>query len=100
MLVLGVIIDTFAGLRSESEKKEWDKNNVCFICGLNKKDIDKSENKNDFYEHTKLKHNMLKYLFYIAYINEKQDTELTGIESYVKECLQSRSIKWFPMRGK
>jgi len=32
-LILGVIIDTFAALRSEKQEKEDILNNSCFICG-------------------------------------------------------------------
>ncbi len=37
-------------------------------------------------------------MFYIAYINNKDKTELTGIESYVKHCLDQKEIKWFPIQ--
>ena len=32
-LIFGVIIDTFADLRSEKNKKEYQLKNTCFICG-------------------------------------------------------------------
>lgn len=32
-LIFGVIIDTFADLRSEKQQKETDLKNTCFICG-------------------------------------------------------------------
>lgn len=31
-LIFGVIIDTFADLRSEKQQKETDLKNTCFIC--------------------------------------------------------------------
>lgn len=33
-LIFGVIIDTFADLRSEKQQKETDLKNTCFICGM------------------------------------------------------------------
>lgn len=33
-LIFGVIIDTFAGLRSEKQQKEEILKNTCFICGM------------------------------------------------------------------
>lgn len=39
-IIAGVIIDTFAKLREEEEKKRDDIKNVCFICGLNRQDFE------------------------------------------------------------
>ena len=36
-LIFGVIVDTFADLRSERQAKEETIKNSCFICGLNRK---------------------------------------------------------------
>ena len=36
-LIFGVIVDTFADLRSERQVKEETMKNSCFICGLNRK---------------------------------------------------------------
>jgi inositol 1,4,5-triphosphate receptor type 1 len=36
-LIFGVIIDTFADLRSEKQTKEEVIKNSCFICGLERK---------------------------------------------------------------
>ena len=39
---------------------------------------------------------MWNYVFYIAYIKDKDDTEYTGIESYVADKLALDEITWFP----
>jgi len=39
---------------------------------------------------------MWNYLFYIAYVREKESTEYTGIESYVADQLERNEIQWFP----
>lgn len=39
-LIFGVIIDTFADLRSEKQLKETTLKNTCFICGLNRSAFD------------------------------------------------------------
>ena len=38
-LIFGVIIDTFADLRSEKQNKEEIIKNSCFICGESKSDL-------------------------------------------------------------
>ena len=46
---VGIIIDTFAVLREEEEKKKNDFENYCFICGIDRDTLDKkSDNKKGF----------------------------------------------------
>ncbi|KRW98640.1 hypothetical protein PPERSA_00228 [Pseudocohnilembus persalinus] len=96
-MLSGIIIDTFGELRSENEEKEKDRKNYCFICGLNRRDLDHLSAKQSFNEHTSIKHNMWNYLYYIAYIKDKPSTNYTGIETYVAECLKNNDISWFPI---
>ena len=39
-LIFGVIIDTFADLRNEKQKKDDIIRNTCFICGLERRSFD------------------------------------------------------------
>lgn len=87
-LIFGVIIDTFADLRSEKQQKELILKNTCFICGINRSAFD---NKTiSFEEHIRNEHNMWHYLFFIVLIKVKDPTEFTGPESYVNEMVKVR----------
>ncbi|XP_034023350.1 inositol 1,4,5-trisphosphate receptor type 1-like [Thalassophryne amazonica] len=93
-LIFGVIIDTFADLRSEKQKKEEILKTTCFICGLER---DKFDNKTvTFEEHIKIEHNMWHYLFFIVLVKVKDSTEYTGPESYVAEMIREHNLDWFP----
>uniref|UniRef100_A0A8C4IQV4 Inositol 1,4,5-trisphosphate receptor n=1 Tax=Dicentrarchus labrax TaxID=13489 RepID=A0A8C4IQV4_DICLA len=93
-LIFGVIIDTFADLRSEKQKKEEVLKTTCFICGLER---DKFDNKTvTFEEHIKEEHNMWHYLFFIVLVKVKDSTEYTGPESYVAEMIDEHNLDWFP----
>ncbi|XP_030748640.1 inositol 1,4,5-trisphosphate receptor isoform X3 [Sitophilus oryzae] len=93
-LIFGVIIDTFADLRSEKQQKELILKNTCFICGLNRSAFD---NKTvSFEEHIKSEHNMWHYLYFIVLIRVKDPTEFTGPESYVYTLVKSLNLDWFP----
>lgn len=111
-LIFGVIIDTFADLRSEKQKKEEILKTTCFICcechgrthhaeqricspgtcvltGLER---DKFDNKTvSFEEHIKLEHNIWNYLYFIVLLREKNKTDYTGPESYVAHMIKARS---------
>lgn len=93
-LIFGVIIDTFADLRSEKQQKELILKNTCFICGLNRSAFD---NKTvSFEEHIKCEHNMWHYLYFIVLVKVKDPTEFTGPESYVYAMVKDRNLDWFP----
>ncbi|XP_038666908.1 inositol 1,4,5-trisphosphate receptor type 2-like isoform X1 [Scyliorhinus canicula] len=93
-LIFGVIIDTFADLRSEKQKKEEILKTTCFICGLER---DKFDNKTvSFEEHIKVEHNMWYYLYFIVLIKVKNPTEYTGPESYVAQMIRENNLDWFP----
>ncbi|XP_034082094.1 LOW QUALITY PROTEIN: inositol 1,4,5-trisphosphate receptor type 3-like, partial [Gymnodraco acuticeps] len=93
-LIFGVIIDTFADLRSEKQKKEEILKTTCFICGLER---DKFDNKTvSFEEHIKLEHNIWNYLYFIVLVREKNKTDYTGPESYVAHMINNNNLDWFP----
>ncbi|XP_015284919.1 PREDICTED: inositol 1,4,5-trisphosphate receptor type 2 [Gekko japonicus] len=93
-LIFGVIIDTFADLRSEKQKKEEILKTTCFICGLER---DKFDNKTvSFEEHIKSEHNMWHYLYFIVLVRVKDPTEYTGPESYVAQMIVEKNLDWFP----
>ncbi|XP_062854471.1 inositol 1,4,5-trisphosphate receptor type 3 [Trichomycterus rosablanca] len=93
-LIFGVIIDTFADLRSEKQRKEEILKTTCFICGLER---DKFDNKTvSFEEHIKLEHNIWNYLYFIVLVREKNKTDYTGPESYVAHMIKNKNLDWFP----
>ncbi|XP_010888608.2 inositol 1,4,5-trisphosphate receptor type 2 isoform X3 [Esox lucius] len=93
-LIFGVIIDTFADLRSEKQGKEEVLKTTCFICGLER---DKFDNKTvSFEEHIKSEHNMWHYLYFLVLVRVKDPTEYTGPESYVAQMIKEKNLDWFP----
>ncbi|KAM4619267.1 inositol 1,4,5-trisphosphate-gated calcium channel ITPR2 [Polymixia lowei] len=93
-LIFGVIIDTFADLRSEKQRKEEILKTTCFICGLER---DKFDNKTvSFEEHFNSEHNMWHYLFFLVLVRVKDPTEYTGPESYVAQMIKEKNLDWFP----
>jgi hypothetical protein len=93
-LIFGVIIDTFADLRSEKNAKDENLKNTCFICGLQRSAFD---NKSvTFEEHIEREHNMWNYLKFIVLLKVKDPTEFTGPESYVHGKIQKKDVEWFP----
>uniref|UniRef100_A0A3Q2YXR3 Ion transport domain-containing protein n=1 Tax=Hippocampus comes TaxID=109280 RepID=A0A3Q2YXR3_HIPCM len=92
-LIFGVIIDTFADLRSEKQRKEEILKTTCFIC----LERDKFDNKTvSFEEHIMYEHNMWHYLYFLVLVRVKDPTEYTGPESYVAQMIAEKNLEWFP----
>jgi hypothetical protein len=95
-ILFGIIIDTFSELREKQTQVEMDKQNICFICGANKDDLEKEAI--NFYQHTKEHHFVWHYVEYIIGLKFVDPQETNAINSYVIEMLESKMISWFPVR--
>ena len=99
-MISGIIIDKFGALRERDESIERDCHNLCFICGRNKETIDKLYDSNDgFNKHIFFDHYMWDYIYYSAYIYEKQERmagELNDLEKYVVKKLENYDHSWIP----
>ncbi|WKY04843.1 hypothetical protein Q1695_005670 [Nippostrongylus brasiliensis] len=93
-LIFGVIIDTFGDLRTEKNDKEDVLKNSCFICGLERGKFDNRSV--TFEDHQAEEHNLWHYLYFIVWLQIKDETEFTGPESYVAQCVKDRNLDWFP----
>ena len=40
---------------------------------------------------------MWNYVFFIAYLKNKDQTDYTGIESYISEKVELNDASWFPL---
>lgn len=95
-LFFAIIIDSFAQLREHLFLLEEDKKNICFICGINR---NKFENGGNFEYHKKKVHNIWNYVYYIISLKYVDLQEANSINSYVIECINNKSISWFPFEG-
>ena len=96
-IIQGIIIDTFAVLREASEINKADRENKCFICGRDRDYIERCTNR-PFRYHTLYEHNEWNYIFFICYLNNKESTEFSGIESNIYELIQTDEITWVPQQ--
>jgi hypothetical protein len=94
-IIFGIILDTFAALRELKEEREDLLNNHCFICSLNRDQLEKIEE--GFEYHTRREHNTWEYLYFIIYIKTKEPSEYTGIESYIAEKLAANDVSFVPL---
>jgi len=97
-IISGIIIDKFCDMREEQIEQEKDIKNVCFICHNNRDMIDKASGEQEgFDNHIKFDHNHWNYLWFIAYLNQKNQNDFGGTESYVWDKIEDQDISWFPL---
>ena len=68
-IVGGIMMDAFAGLKEQDQFRNQDKQNNCYICGMNKADvifllIQMEKNAETFDKH-RAKHELWNYIYYI-----------------------------------
>jgi ribosomal protein L13E len=93
--VFGITIDTFSELREEKKEKEADIQGKCFICNVDKAKFD-MQGTGIFLKHIRTEHSMWAYLNFMILIKTQDKDEDDGLESHVRECIEQRSIDWFP----
>jgi NTP pyrophosphatase (non-canonical NTP hydrolase) len=93
-ILFGIILDTFASLRDDRNKKEEDMKSICFICGLEASSLERQGIQ--FSVHCLNEHNVWHYLYFMHHLKRKDKDNYTGQESYVCEKLSEKDINFFP----
>ncbi|KAK6048397.1 hypothetical protein COOONC_14098 [Cooperia oncophora] len=89
----GGIGDVLRNIGPDNDKEDVLKN-TCFICGLERGKFDNRSV--TFEDHQAEEHNLWHYLYFIVWLQIKDETEFTGPESYVAQCVKDRNLDWFP----
>jgi hypothetical protein len=101
-IISGLMLDAFAAIRENAEKRDETLADSCFVCGLDRKDYD---NLNlppeypNFDTHKDEEHNVWNYIYFVDYILNKDPTEYTGVEQYVALQLEQNEMLWVPARN-
>ncbi len=93
-IIFGIILDTFRMLREKEFKTEKDLLNRCFICNVDRDNLEK--NSINFEHHCEKEHFIWDYAYYIMTLRLKNAQDLNANNSYVKQQIENKSISWFP----
>jgi len=96
-IVFGIIIDTFSELRDNKNERADQTENFCFICGIEKNKFEQL-GPGGFEAHIQTggDHSMWSYLQFIIFIADQDEDDDDGLESYIRECLDSHNLDWLP----
>jgi hypothetical protein len=99
-IIFGITIDQFGALRDQAKEDDENQKEYCFICNIKKSEIDinflQKNIRDGFDYHIKNEHNMWSYMLFMIYLEHKDPTEMTGVESYVHGKLMKDDTSWFP----
>ena len=93
-LIAGIIIDTFGDMRDELNRRNYDVNNVCSICGKSRWQLEKEGIL--FSNHIRYNHSLWRYLYYMIRLKTVKASNFTGIEQYVFEKTENDDSSWIP----
>ena len=97
-MAYSIIINSYISLRQEQRKVEKDKNNICFICGLKKHELNKLySHEEGFYEHIKLDHYLWNYIFSIFSLVKRNPKDLISVDKNIlKNYKKGLYSAWIP----
>ena len=96
------MLDAFGELREDAGNREECYADTCFVCGFDRKDYDNLNLGSEFPsfdEHKSQDHNRWNFIYFIDYIQTKDETEYTGAEQYVADQIAANEMLWVPVRS-
>lgn len=98
-VISGIIIDAFSADRADKNKIDEDDREYDFVSGLPRSDFEQKNIKDlRFEDYVKQFHDPWNYLYYTVYLDEKDDCDFTGQESYVSEKVKNKDPHFFPIQ--
>ncbi|KAG5188285.1 hypothetical protein JKP88DRAFT_304976 [Tribonema minus] len=97
-ILAGLIIDTFSEMRQESERKDRDIRDKCFICSL---DRDSFEQVGVVFQtHITEEHNLWKYVWFKLYLEQKDPLAYTGPEHHAAQLFRHKNefVRLIPIK--
>ena len=94
-IVNSIIVNTFTQIREDSNQKEEDMKNRCFICNISR--IEFQKNKIDIGYHRKYEHNTNNYIKFFVFLWNIDEKDMDADQSFINNCIKEKDIKFFPM---
>ena len=94
-MIFSIVIEAFSELRNKEFEIEKDKNEICFVCGVDKNSCEKNGQK--FEEHISKEHNLWTYVDYILGLKFVDIQDTNAINSYVMEKIERKELVWLPL---
>jgi len=94
-MINGVIVSTFSQIREESQEKDDDINNNCFICSINRVEFEKRNI--PFVKHLSAEHNSRNYIKFLVNLKLSCEKDLDSDQFYIIKCVKNNDVACFPV---
>ncbi len=95
-IINGIIVDTFQALREQNNQRENVRENVCYICSINRARFEiKGIN---FDHHRDKEHNLLHYFEFLLKVNFTDEHDLNSLETDVLNSIRTQRTDFFPVK--
>jgi hypothetical protein len=92
-IIFGMVVDSYEEFKEDLREREHDRDNVCFVCGLNKETIEKYNLRFD--DHQRF-HNKWNYFYYYQFLQRFPSNDYNGVDIYVSDLLDNSQLTWMP----
>ena len=83
-------------MREDSNQKEEDQKNRCFICNIHRVEFQK--NKIELERHRKYEHNVNNYIKFFVFLWKINEKDMDADQSFIHDCINEKDIKFFPIK--
>ena len=94
-IIFSIVIEAFSQLRNKEFEIERDKNEICFVCGIDKASCEK--NGQAFEEHINKDHNLWTYVDFILGLRFIDIQATNAITFYVMNKIEKKELIWLPI---
>ena len=97
-IISGIIIDTFAEMRSDRKEVLEDLKTNCFVCDIEVVDFEQANH--DFQQHITNEHNMWQYVWLKIYLRDTDPKDYKGLELHVAPLLldHNKAARCMPIK--
>lgn len=98
-IITGVILDQFSILREIGNERQHFLDHTAFISHIPRNEYEEISQSFKFSELTDEHQNMWNYVFFIAYLSQKDAADYSGCESMIMNQKQEGNTQWLPCRN-
>lgn len=96
LFIASIFIVSYLNFVKSNKKNEFDKENICFICNINRDNF--LRNKICFKKHISKIHNKMDYIYYIIFLVTRKRNNLSRLDKFILEKFIIGEFYWMPCK--
>ena len=95
-MINGIIVSAFSQIREDTESKENDMKNKCFICSIDRIEFEKRHV--SFEKHISEEHNYIRYVYFFIVLRFLNEKDMDYDQNYIFNCIKNNDITCMPIK--